>query len=97
MYAVIFKARIKHFDDDYTRTATRMRELAKRKYGCVDFVSSAEDGLEIAISYWNSEADIQAWNLDPEHKVAQQKGREHWYSEYRIEVVQLIRHYQHTC
>ncbi len=37
MYAVIFKALIKHIDDEYTITAKRMRELAINHYGCLGF------------------------------------------------------------
>jgi heme-degrading monooxygenase HmoA len=94
MYAVIFRATIKHVDDEYLQTAERMRELAKRRYGCEDFVSLQEGDQEIAISYWHSVQDIQAWKDDPEHRRAQALGKTRWYQSYRVEVVQVVRNYQ---
>ena len=58
MYAVIFRATAKQLDEEYNQTAARMRELAKRKYGCVEFVSVQEGDQEIAISYWRSEQEM---------------------------------------
>ena len=74
MYAVIFKATTKQLDDEYSQTSARMRELAKSKYGCEEFISAQEGDQEIAISYWHSEQDIQAWKDDPEHRRAQALG-----------------------
>ena len=51
MYAVIFKAKIKSLDAEYGRTAAMLRETAINDYGCTEFVSTTEDGHEIAISY----------------------------------------------
>ena len=50
---------------------------------------------EIAISYWESESAIAAWREDPEHQRAQQSGRERWYSDYTVEVVEVRRAYRH--
>ena len=44
MYAVIFKAEFKLQDQEYSETVKRMRELAKHKYGCVEFISVCEGG-----------------------------------------------------
>ncbi len=93
MYAVIFKARLRPLDDAYYETAHRMRELAMQQYGCLDFVSSTENDFEISISYWNSERDIRAWRQDPEHQRAQLQGRDNWYLDYEVEVLELQRRY----
>ena len=93
MYAVIFKATIKQLDDEYSQTAKRMRELATKKYGCIEFISSLEGDQEIAISYWESEAHIIEWKQDLEHIKAQQLGAEKWYSYYSVEVVEIKRSY----
>lgn len=95
MYAVIFTARIKQLDDHYEQTASRMRQLARERYGCLDFVSSTQGDQEIAISYWQRESDILRWKQDPEHLQAQQLGRTRWYASYRVEVVEIRRHYSH--
>lgn len=70
MYAVIFKATVAEFDDEYFRVAERLKDLAFRKYGCQDFVSVTEGDEEIAISYWQNEQQIRDWKNDPEHRLA---------------------------
>jgi len=94
MYAVIFTAKIKEIDDEYMIVATRMRELATEKYGCVDFKAVSEGEQEIAISYWPSLKDIENWKNDPEHIKAQALGQQRWYSEYKVQVVKIEREYE---
>jgi heme-degrading monooxygenase HmoA len=97
MYAVIFKAQIGKLDQTYQDTVKRMRELAENKYGCCEFISLAEGEWEIAISYWESLAQIQQWKNDAEHLQAQALGKSKWYKSYRIEVVEIIHQYGHTA
>ena len=94
MYAVIFRAEVIELDEAYAKTAVRMRELAKTKYGCAEFIAVTEGNLEIAISYWHDKEQIEAWKRDPEHQIAQELGCSQWYKSYRVEVVEIIRHYQ---
>lgn len=61
MFIVIFRARVRQLDDQYFQTATRMRELAMAKFGCLDFHAVTEGDEEIALSYWPDEASIRAW------------------------------------
>ena len=61
MFAVIFKASVANFDDEYFQMADRMKKLAFEKYGCLDFVSVTEGNEEIAISYWETERQIHDW------------------------------------
>ncbi len=91
MYAVIFKATVAEFDDEYFRVAERLKDLAFRKYGCQDFVSVTEGDEEIAISYWQTEQQIRDWKNDPEHRLAQQRGREKWYKSFSIEICEIVR------
>ena len=93
MYAVVFRAEVAQLDDQYTQLAAQLRDLALEKYGCLEFTSCREGEYEIAISYWESEAQIAAWKQDPSHRHAQQLGRERWYSSYTVEVVQVQRRY----
>mgnify|MGYP000219786636 CR=1 FL=1 len=55
---VIFKAKIKHFDEHYAQTAQKMREKALKEFNCQHFEALCEEGQEIALSYWNSLSDI---------------------------------------
>ena len=93
MYAVIFRAEINELDSTYSVMATRMRDLAKSKYGCREFVAVTEGKTEIAISYWDNEDQIIAWKHDPEHKKAQEAGRTKWYKSYKVQVVKVEREY----
>jgi heme-degrading monooxygenase HmoA len=70
-----------------------MRDLAFSRYGCRDFVSVTEGNREIAISYWDDEAAIRAWKNDPDHALAQQRGRDGWYAGYTVQVVEIRREY----
>ena len=93
MYAVIFTAEVNQVDEEYSGTALRMRELAREKYGCTEFVSVTEGTKEISISYWESEEQIRRWKQDSEHLVAQQLGRSTWYNSYKVQVVEVVREY----
>ena len=97
MYAVIFRANTGKQDEQYLETVARMRQLAFEKYGCLDFVAVTEGEQEIAISYWESEADILAWKKDPEHHSAQKEGQKHWYSAYKVQVVKIEREYSFSA
>ncbi len=63
----------------YADTVARMRDLALNQYGCLDFIAVTEGDREVAISYWQCEADILTWKADPEHQRAQELGRKRWY------------------
>ena len=91
MYAVIFRATVAELDDEYTQTAQRLKTLAYEKYGCLDFVSVTEGNEEIAISYWETKKQIRDWKNDPEHRIAQSRGRDRWYRSYSVEICEVIR------
>lgn len=93
MYAVIFRAEIKKFDEAYAKTADRMRTLAMEEYGCTEFTAVAEGSQEIAISYWQDLDQIKRWKQDARHLAAQELGRSEWYGSYQVEVVEIIRKY----
>jgi len=93
MIVVIFKATLRELDESYGPTAARMRHLALEEFGCVEFVSVCEGGTEISLSYWNDEAQIQAWRAHPEHRAAQEMGQSRWYASYTVEVARIERSY----
>lgn len=93
MFAVIFRAEVADFDSEYTDVAARMRDMAIKDYGCLEFTSCTEGRHEIAISYWDSEDQIRQWKQNSDHLVAQAKGRSKWYKSYSVEVVEIVRSY----
>lgn len=94
MFVVIFRAKVRQTDPQYTRIAARMRELALNEFGCLEFTAVTEGSDEIALSYWPSEDHIRAWKAHPEHVLAQQLGRERWYDAYTVQVAELTREYK---
>ncbi len=93
MYAVIFSAEIRELDQEYSDTAASLRQRAISEYGCLSFSAVTEGNREIAISHWDSLEAIKAWKADPAHEAARTLGRERWYSDYRVEVVEILRAY----
>ncbi len=93
MFVVIFRARIRQPDEEYSRTAARLRELALTEFGCVEFQTLTEGQDEVALSYWPSEENIRAWKSHPEHLQAQKMGRERWYESYSVQVASISRQY----
>ncbi len=93
MYIVIFKASIKALDATYSDMAQKLRHKALSQFNCVRFEACSENGFEIALSYWHSLEDIQRWQQDAEHQLAQRLGKEHWYRNFSVEICQLERAY----
>ena len=93
MFVVIFRAKIKNYDEEYSATADRLRTLAFEEYGCRDFQAFTEGDEEVAISWWDSLEQIANWKNNPEHKAAQAKGHSTWYSKVSVEVLQTIKKY----
>ena len=94
MYAVIFKAKVKKLDAEYTQTAKSLRERAMQEFGCTAFTSTCEDNVEIAISYWPDLESIKKWKQDSQHQQAKKKGMGNWYESCEIEVVEVLKKYQ---
>lgn len=74
--------------------AEALRLRALNEYGCLQFKALTEGSQEIAISYWQSLADIEAWRDDRLHQQAQKLGQASWYQNYTVEIVEIKRAYQ---
>jgi heme-degrading monooxygenase HmoA len=94
MLVVIFRAKVRGFDDEYSRMAARMRDLAMRQFGCLEFHAVTEGTDEVALSYWPDEQSIRAWRNHAEHVLAQQAGRDRWYESYSVQVAEITREYR---
>lgn len=94
MFVVIFRAKVRGTDSEYSQVAARMRELALGQFGCLEFTAVTEGSDEIALSYWPSEDHIRAWKAHTEHVLAQQLGRERWYESYSVQVAEIKRDYR---
>jgi heme-degrading monooxygenase HmoA len=92
-FAVIFTSvRTAADDAGYERTAERMVELARQQPGFLGIESvRGADGLGITVSYWSSEAAIRQWRDEAEHQLAQEQGREKWYSRFALRICRVER------
>ncbi|KAA1189601.1 antibiotic biosynthesis monooxygenase [Pseudohalioglobus sediminis] len=96
MYAVIFRARVAQLDDAYASMAAQLRQLALDSHGCREFRSWLQGDEEVAISYWDDLDSIAAWKRHPLHRQAQEAGKTRWYRSYSVDVVEVVRHYDHA-
>ncbi len=68
-----------------------MEGRARAMPGFVDFKSfTATDGERLSVIVFDTIAHQHAWRDDSEHRVAQQRGRDAFYSEYSISVCQEL-------
>jgi heme-degrading monooxygenase HmoA len=91
-YAVIFSSHRTAKLDGYAETAARMLELAAEQPGFLGVESVRED-LGITISYWSDLESIKKWKAHAEHRVAQEMGKERWYSRYKTRIALVERDY----
>jgi len=91
--AVIFTSTRTPGDNGYTQMLQRMEDLAAEQPGYLG-IESVKDGLSgITVSYWRDESDAAAWKQVAEHLVAQQRGQQVWYDDYRVRVATVGRDY----
>ncbi|RYZ03968.1 MAG: antibiotic biosynthesis monooxygenase [Myxococcales bacterium] len=93
MLVVVFRNRLREgVEQEYGQHAERVYELARSMPG---FVASkdfrAEDGERLTIVEFRSAEELQAWRTQAEHAAAQQRGRDHYYTEYSLQVCEQLR------
>jgi heme-degrading monooxygenase HmoA len=91
-YAVIFTSTLTENSKGYMEMAKKMEDLAKTQTGFIG-INSARENVGITVSYWESLEDIKTWKQNSEHLIAQQKGREQWYSWYNTRICKVEREY----
>ena len=95
----IFRSlRTDHSGDEYEEWSKRMDHLVATMPGYIGHASFRDDatGRGVTISYFRSMAELVAWKHVPEHLEAQGLGRTAFYTEYQIEVADIVRHYEWT-
>ena len=79
-------------DKDYSKMADEMLELASHQNGFLG-AESAREELGITVSYWENLESIKAWKQNSDHLIAQQKGRQDWYRQYKVRICKVERDY----
>ena len=90
----VFRSRLRPEADahGYSELAREMEALARSAPGFVDFKTfAAEDGERVSIIVFESLDEQAAWRHDPDHREAQRRGRDHFYTAYSISVSEELR------
>ena len=90
---VVFRSRLNEgVDAEYEPEAARMVELVSSMPGFLGIKTfAADDGERVSVIDFDSLEAEQAWRDHPEHLKTQQRGREEFYTGYRIQVCSLLR------
>lgn len=91
-YAVIFTNIGTNFNTEYESLAKRMVALAKEQPGFLGY-ESARNELGITISYWTDLESIRNWKMNTEHVLAQEKGRQYFYTTYKTRICKVEKDY----
>src|SRR5690606_11349047 len=98
MIAVIFE--VWPADDDrrgqYLDIAASLRGDLSRIDGFLSierFQSLADPGKLLSLSFWRDEEAVREWRNLPSHRVAQRKGRDGVFEDYRLRVAGVMRDY----
>ena len=97
MIVIVFRSRLREGVDlgELARLGGRMYELASAMPGFVSYKDFAsEDGENVSVVEFESHETLAAWREHPEHKAVQQRGRDEFFSEYRITVCDSVRDYR---
>lgn len=93
MIVTVFRSRLNpESQAEYQQSAARMSELAKGIAGYISHKGfTAADGERVTIVEFESEEGLRAWATHPEHVEAKKIGRQVFFSEYRVQVCNVVR------
>jgi heme-degrading monooxygenase HmoA len=91
--AVVFTSLRTDGDQGYAHMSNRMEQLAAEQPGYLGIESARDTGVGITVSYWVDDSAAASWKQVAEHLVAQQRGREIWYADYRVRICTVTRDY----
>lgn len=91
-YAVIFTSIRTGGDNGYSQMAADMEKLVETQPGFLGY-ESARNEIGITISYWKDLESVKNWRENNLHRVAREKGREVWYSKFRVRIARVEREY----
>lgn len=80
--------------DEYEAMGARMLELVSEMPGFLGMDYAATEGGELLVARFESHEALEAWRNLPEHRKAQEAGRDRFFAHYRIEVCEPVRAYE---
>lgn len=97
MIAVIFEVSVREgAQNAYPDAASALSGVLHQADGLISierFQSISTPGKLLSLSFWRDEAAVTAWRNQPQHRIAQQAGRENWFAGYRLRVASVLRDY----
>jgi len=95
MVVVIFRARMKPgVEKEIAELGERIYALGTAMPGFISYRDyQSSDGESVTIVEFESHETLKAWREQPEHRAAQEAGRNRFFSEYRITVCDPVRDY----
>ncbi len=81
---------------EYLDIAAELKPLLQNIDGFISierFSSLIEEGKVLSLSFWRDEQAIKDWRNLESHRLAQQKGRDGVFSNYRLRVANVCRDY----
>ena len=93
MIVTVFRSRLRlEAVEEYTNWATQMSDLARSMPGYISHKTfTAEDGERVTIVEFENEETLKNWSTNAEHVKAKKKGRNSFYSEYKLQVCSVQR------
>jgi len=97
MIVVIFEAAPDGRElDRYLGIAADLRPQLDKIDGFISierFKSLSDPNRVLSLSFWENEAAVAAWRRAPNHRAAQEIGRNEVFTDYRIRVASVLRDY----
>lgn len=80
--------------DEYRRTAERLMKIASAMPGFISFRDYASSNGELLVMVeFASAEELAAWRNHPQHREAQQLGRNEYYAEYEVVTCTVMHKY----
>jgi len=97
MIAVIFEVLpAEGRGQDYMDIALALRPALVQTDGFISierFQSLTTPGKLLSLSFWRDEKAVEAWRSAEQHRMAQARGREDIFADYRLRVAAVVRDY----
>jgi heme-degrading monooxygenase HmoA len=80
--------------DEYNTTAERLFKIVSAMPGFISYREyEAPNGELLGVTEWTSAEALAAWRENPEHRKAQERGKQVFYAEYDITVCTRLHGY----
>ena len=97
MIAVIFEVTMKDGKaEDYFEIAASLKPALESIDGFISverFQSTTNPNKYVSLSFWRDEPSVAAWRAHADHGVAQKRGKEEIFADFRIRIATVERDY----